>query len=418
MEKLSELLKTRGFVHQFSAETLAEITDGPKRTIYLGIDPTADSLHVGHLQNLIILRLFRENGHKVIALVGGGTGMIGDPSGKSEERNLLDEDTLHRNSEAIRKQIESVLGTGDFALKNNADWLGELRLINFLRDVGKHFTVNSMIKREMVRERLEKEMPISYTEFAYAILQAYDFLHLHEAEGCDLQLGASDQWGNIASGIELVRKKTGDTVYGLTAPLVVNHKTGKKFGKTEDGTVWLSAQKTSPFTFYQFWLNTDDEAAEDLLKRVTLFPLTDIKKIVEEHRKNPAERIAQRALAPAVTEIVHGKEAAESAARISDAVFGDGEIEKLSVDEIERVSAEAPSCGVRIGESITDVLTRSGLASSKREARQFITEGAVMLNGGKVTDTNRSVMREDFQNVPMALLKRGRRQVCALTIQK
>ncbi len=310
--KLSEVLKERGYVYQHSAG-LEEITDAKKRTLYLGIDPSADSLHVGSLVGLLVMRQFLEHGHKVILLTGGGTGMIGDPGGKSEERNLLDEETIALNTQAVAAQIRKVFGRSDFIEENNAAWLTQVKLLEFLRDIGKHFTVNAMIKKDTVKTRLDAESPISFTEFSYSLLQGYDFLHLHEAYGCDLQVGGSDQWSNILSGVEFVRRKTGKVVYAFTWPLLINKSTGKKFGKSERGAVWLDAQKTSPFEFYQFWFNAADADVEEYLLKMTLLPKDDIDAVMAEQRQNPAARPAQKKLAYEVTKLVHGIEEADKA---------------------------------------------------------------------------------------------------------
>src|SRR3989344_1483727 len=240
--KLSEVLKERGYVYQHSAD-LAEIVDGPKRTLYLGIDPTADSMHAGNLIGLLVLRRFLEGGHKIIILTGGGTGMIGDPGGKSEERNLLDEATIAKNSKAVAAQIRKIFGSSDFIEENNATWLAKLNLLEFLRDIGKHFTVNAMIKKDTVKTRLYAESPMAFTEFSFSLLQGYDFLHLFTKHGCEVQVGGSDQWSNILSGVEFIRRKMGKTVYALTWPLLVDKSTGRKFGKSEEGAIWLNATK-------------------------------------------------------------------------------------------------------------------------------------------------------------------------------
>jgi tyrosyl-tRNA synthetase len=311
--KLSEMLRERGLMHQHSAPP-EEILDSAKRTLYLGVDPTSDSLHVGHLQAMLVLRRFLEDGHRVILLLGGGTGMIGDPSGKSEERVLLDAQTLERNLAGIKAQAGRLFESDHFEVMNNLDWLGKLQVVEFLRDIGKHFSVNAMINRESVKERLEnREQGISYTEFSYMLLQAYDFLHLHKEKNCDLQLGASDQWGNMVSGVDLIRRKTGNTAYALSFPLLVNKSSGKKFGKSESGAVWLDAQKTSPFDFYQFWFNTADADVEEYLLKMTLLPKADIDAVIAEHQANPAARPAQKKLAWEVTALVHGTAEADKA---------------------------------------------------------------------------------------------------------
>jgi tyrosyl-tRNA synthetase len=310
--KLSDILKERGYVYQHSSP-LEEITDGEKRTLYLGVDPTADSMHVGQLQGILVLRRFLEDGHKVIIIVGGGTGMVGDPGGKSEERNLLANETLEKNTAALRAQFTTLFGGKEFDMINNGDWLWKEKLLEFLRDVGKYFTVNEMIKRDSVKPRLEPDKSISFTEFSYMLLQAYDFLRLYEDKGCTLQVGGSDQWGNILSGVELIRRKAQGSAYALSWPLLTD-KAGKKFGKSEGGTVWLDAAKTSPFEFYQFWFNTEDEMVEEMLFKMTLLSKSDIETIMSEQKSNPGARPAQKKLAWEVTALAHGEDEANKAA--------------------------------------------------------------------------------------------------------
>lgn len=402
--KLSEILHERGYVYQQSSASLEEITDGPKRTLYLGIDPTADSMHVGTLMGLLVLRRFLEDGHKIIILTGGGTGMIGDPGGKSEERNLLDEEAIAHNSKAVAAQIRKVFGSSDFIEENNAHWLTKLKLLEFLRDVGKYFTVNSMIKKDTVRTRLETESPMSFTEFSYSLLQGYDFLHLNEAYGCDVQVGGSDQWTNILSGVEFIRRKTEKTVYAVTWPLIINKSTGKKFGKSEGGAVWLDPAKTTPFDFYQFWFNTDDTDVEEYLLKMTMLPKADIEAILDEQTSNPAARAAQKNLAFEVTALVHGEAEAEKVAKASEDLFSGASTEN------------APTVKVEVGISLVDALVQSNLAASKREARQFIADGAVQLNGEKISDESRALNKSDFKE-NKAILKRGKRNIVVLTPQ-
>jgi len=410
---LSAALRERGYVYQHSSETLEELTDGDKRTLYLGVDPTADSMHVGQLMGTLVLRRFIDDGHKVIVIVGGGTGMIGDPGGKSAERNLLDDATVTRNAEALRTQLSQLFGGKEFTMVNNAEWLRSLNYMEFLRDIGKHFTVNEMVKRDSVRPRLETpDASISYTEFSYMLLQAYDFLELNARYGCDLQVGGSDQWGNIVSGVDLIRKKTGKKAFALSWPLLTD-KSGKKFGKSEGNAVWLDSAKTSPFKFYQFWLNTEDDMAEELLLKMTLIPRDEIDRIMEIHTQSPSERSAQQRLARAVTTIVHGEESARLAEEASRALFGDGAITPRLT---ELLKAEAPHTVSRLNEPIVDVIVACGLASSKREARQFIEDGAISLNGAKLSSTERVLMTEDFQNAPVALMKRGKRSVAVISL--
>ena len=357
--KLSVILRERGYVYQHSG-TLEEVTDGTQRTLYLGIDPTSDSMHVGHLQAMLVLRRFLEAGHTVILVLGGGTGMIGDPSGKSEERTLLDEKTLKQNAAGIKAQAKQLFRSDRFKMMNNLDWLASLGVIDFLRDIGKHFSVNAMMQRDSVKARLEnREQGISYTEFSYMLLQSYDFLHLHTTERCDLQVGASDQWGNMVSGVDLIRRKTGDTVYAFSFPLLVNRSTGKKFGKTEGGAVWLDPKKTSPFDFYQFWFNTaDDEVGEYLLK-MTLLPKAQIDEVMTAQSADPSSRPAQKRLAYEVTALVHGAEEADKAkdfknipavpaGKLRDA------IKDFSTSELRRL-VEQGGVSVVDGEKITTI---------------------------------------------------------------
>ena len=404
-------------MYQFSSDKLQEITDPPaggKRTVYLGIDPSADSLQVGQLQAFLVLRRFLEDGHKVILVIGGGTGMIGDPGGRSTERNLLDAETVRANGEAIAAQATNLFAGADFTLVNNAEWLERLGAIEFLRDVGKHFTVNAMLQRDFIKERIKNpDEGISYTEFSYALLQAYDYLHLHEKYACDVQVGGSDQWGNIVSGVDFIRRKTGEVVYAFTWPLLVNKATGKKFGKSESGTVWLDPAKTTPYQFYQFWFNTEDENLEEYLLKMTLLSKMEIAAALELHRRDPKERHAQQILALEVTSLVHGAEQAASSEKVSQVLFGVGGIAGLSQEESAMLREAAPSCGVETGTSIADALVAAKLAGSKREARQFVEDKAVSLNGEVVTDEKRALAAEDFHN-RLALLKRGKKNVCIL----
>ena len=408
--KLSEVLKERGYAYQQSSETLEEITDGAKRTVYLGIDPSADSLHIGNLMGLLVLRRFLEDGHKVILLTGGGTGMVGDPGGKSEERNLLDEETIEKNSKAVAAQIRTVFGSDDFIEENNAKWLSKLSLLEFLRDIGKHFTVNSMIKKDIVRDRLDKESPISFTEFSYSLLQGYDYLHLNQEYGCDVQVGGSDQWSNILAGVEFIRRKTEKTVYALTWPLIINKSTGKKFGKSESGAIWLDAKKTSPFEMYQFLLNSEDEAVEEYLLKLTMLSWSDIEAVMLGHKTDPSKRLAQRTLALEVVTIVHGAAAAQRAQLVTEALFGDTEISDAGWDAI---STDAPSKKVAVGSSLIDALVNTGLAESKTQARQFLSSGAISLNGESMSDEKRMFEESDFSK-GAALLKRGKRNISIL----
>lgn len=416
MAKLSEILRERGYVYQHSSAKLEEITDGPARTLYLGIDPSADSLHVGQLQAFLILRHFLESGHKIILLVGGGTGIIGDPGGRDDERALLDRETVTRNGEKISLQAKHLLGSADFHLLDNAEWLGKLKMLDFLRDVGKHFSVNAMLQRDFVKERVKNaDQGISYAEFSYALLQAYDYLYLNQKYGCDLQVGGSDQWGNIVSGVDFIRRKEGKTVYGLTWPLLVSKNTGKKFGKSEQGTVWLDSAKTTPFQFYQFLLNTEDESVQEYLLKMTMLSQAEIQAAMELHRRDKRERHAQKLLAREVTTLVHGAENAERIELVSQVLFGDSDINEMTDKDWELLASGAPNATVSIGMPIVDALVVSQLASSKREARQFIDDGAVNLNNALVKNAELALIDKSFKN-GIALLKRGKRNVAVLRL--
>ena len=415
MAKLSEILKERGYAYQYSSEKIEEITDGAKRIFYLGVDPTADSMHVGQLQGMMVLRRFVEDGHKLIIIVGGGTGMIGDPGGRSAERNLLDSAAVEENTEALRKQFKQLLGDVDFEMINNVEWLAKLNVIEFLRDVGKHFTVNAMLQRDFIKERIkDPEKGISYTEFSYALLQAYDFFHLHENYGCDLQVGGSDQWGNIVSGVDFIRRKTGNVVYALTWPLLTD-KAGKKFGKSESGTVWLDSAKTSPYQFYQFWLNVEDDSLEEYLLKMTTLSKAEIDAVLELHKRDRKERHGQQILARETTILVHGKEEAEKAECVSQALFGEGNPEDLDEDALLMLKMSTTSQEVQLGMNIVDALVSTGLASSKREARQFVLDEAVTLNGKSIADSKRALESSDFKD-GVAFLKRGKKNVCVLVL--
>jgi tyrosyl-tRNA synthetase len=364
--KLSEILRERGYIYQHSAP-LEEIADSATRTVYEGFDPSADSLHVGNLMGLLVLRRFLEAGHKVILLVGGGTGMIGDPSGKSAERVLLTLEQVASNSKKIAMQAEQLFASSNFQMVNNADWLGQTKLLDFLRDIGKSFSVNAMMARDSVKDRLEnREQGISYTEFSYMLLQAYDFFHLNKEYGCDWQHGSSDQWGNIISGIDLIRRQSGKTAYATTHDLLINKSTGRKFGKTEGGAVWLDPQKTSPFDFYQFWFNTDDADVEEYLLKMTMLPRTDIDAVMREQAADPASRAAQKNLAFEVTALVHGEGEAQKVAQASEDLFSG----KENSETIPKVEVDKNTL-------LIDAL--SALGKSKSEMRRLAAANAITL---------------------------------------
>jgi len=416
---LVEELKARGLIEHESAP--AEKVLGARRTVYLGIDPTADALHVGHLVPLLLMKRLGDAGHALIFLVGGGTGMIGDPRERGE-RPLLDERTIRANTRALQKQIRGILGRQlSFKMVDNADWLLKLRLVPFLRDIGKHFTVNDLVKRDIIAKRLKApDESISYTEFTYALLQGYDYLVLNEKYGCDLQIGASDQWTNILSGVELIRKKAGKEAYALTAPLVTD-STGRKFGKSEGNAVWLDPEKTSPFQFYQFWLRLPDEGIENYLKFYTFMPLHEMAMLMELHYRNPGERQAQETLARLVTELVHGPATVAQATAATDALYGDTPFHELSREAREVALAEAPSLALSRrelsdGYPLTDALVAGGLASSKSEAARLIKGKGITLGGLPITDLEQKLYPGDLSS-GHALIRRGKQSVLVLVLK-
>ncbi|MBI4088787.1 tyrosine--tRNA ligase [Candidatus Kaiserbacteria bacterium] len=415
---LAEELKARGLIEHSSAAP-EKILAAP-RTVYLGIDPTADSLHAGHLVPVLLMRRLGEAGHKLIFLVGGGTGQIGDPKERGE-RSMLDEKTVARNTRALKTQLKKILGDTSFKMVDNADWLTKAKLLPFLRDVGKHFTVNDLVKRDIIKKRLNTpDESISYTEFTYALLQGFDYLTLYRKYGCDLQVGATDQWTNILSGVDLIRKKLGKDVYALTVPLITD-ASGKKFGKSEDNAIWLDAKKMSPFRFYQFWINLPDENIEHYLKVYTLLPLADITMLMELHKRNPGERQAQETLARLVTELVHGPAATAQAAAATDALFGDTPFGKLSRDALAVALAEAPSVTLTkrelvSGSLLAEMLVRGSLASSKSDARRLITGKGITLSGEVVTNPDQKIYPNDLPS-GYALVRKGKQDILILVLK-
>ncbi len=391
-------------------------------TAYVGIDPTADSLHIGHLVGVMMLKHFQVAGHRPIALIGGATGMIGDPSMKSSERNLLDENTLHYNQECIRKQLVRFL---DFdqtkpngaLLLNNYEWTKDYTFLNFIRDIGKHITVNYMMSKDSVRKRLSGEDAegMSFTEFSYQLLQGYDYLHLYRHYGCKLQMGGSDQWGNITTGSELIRRKEGGECYALTCPLITKAD-GGKFGKTESGNVWLDREKTTPYAFYQFWMNVGDEEAEKYIKIFTLLPRKTIEQHIEAHRKEPHKRLLQSSLAEYVTKMVHGEEEYNKSVIASRVLFGDGTKEQLMViDEVTFLSVfdGVPQFELSKSElplSVTDLLAvRTSVLPSKGECRKLIQGGGLSLNKEKVDSAEMVVNLDMLIQGKYLLVQKGKK---------
>ena len=380
--KLSEELQWRGFWNQ-TTFTNDKIIDSENFTLYLGTDPSADSLHVGHLAVYMMVRHFLERGHKVFLLVGGGTGMIGDMR-DTEERNLLPYEEIEHNKQALKSQVSRIFAGRDFTLVDNADWLAELELLPFLRDIGKNFNMADLVSREFFKARINNGKGLSFAEFTYTLLQGYDFWHLFNQYGVNLQIGGSDQWGNLLSGVDLIRKKENTEVYAMTAPLLINKSTGRKFGKSEGGAVWLDKNKTSVYKFYQFWLNVDDESAIEYMKIFTMLDRDTIEAIAENHAVNPGARSAQKVLAREVTDIVHGVNRRESVERVTEVLFGGGDFKKLSDDDLGALAEEIPC--VDAGIDVIGALVESGAVGSNGEAKRLLKSGAISLNGEKLAE--------------------------------
>ena len=421
---LIEDLRWRGLLADCTdLDALAKrLSEGPL-ALYCGFDPTGDSLHVGHLMGQLTLRRFQLAGHHPIALAGGATGMIGDPSGKSAERNLLTREQLAHNVASIKGQLARLLdfdAAGNPArLVDNADWTAPISYLDFLRDVGKFFSLNVMLAKDSVKSRMEGDAGISYTEFSYQLLQAYDFYHLRKAFNCELQIGGSDQWGNITAGTDFIRKKLGVPAWGWTFPLITKAD-GTKFGKTEGGAVWLDSKKTSPYKFYQFFVNTEDAKVGEYLRKFTFLARAEIEDLEAKHAANPGAREAHRALARAVTALVHGDEALAAALKASEILFGgslDGVTEELFSDvvgevptkEVEREKLAAP------GAALTDLLVHSGLCPSKGQARKDIEGGGIYLNNVRVAEAARAVTAADLLFGQHLLLRKGKRSYAVLT---
>ncbi len=415
-----EELRARGLVHAVSEEAaLAEALAAGPVTGYIGFDPTAASLHVGHLLQILTLVRLQRAGHRPIAIAGGGTGLIGDPSGKASERSMLTTEKLAENLAGIRAQLARHLDFNDSptgaVMVDNAEWLGKIGLLEFLRDVGKHFSVNAMVQRDSVRTRLEqREQGISYTEFSYMLLQAYDFLALFDRFGCTLQLGGSDQWGNILSGVDLVRRLRNGSAYGVTTPLLTRSD-GKKFGKSEEGNVWLDPALTSPYEFYQFWLNAADADVEKYLLALTLEPVDAIKACLAEHLAAPQKRLAQEMLAASVTRFVHGGEALANAQRTTEVLFKGGDLRELAAVDLAAAFKGAPSHEVArslLGTpdaGFVKVLADAGLFKSRGEARSFVGQGGASINGVAVSDVQRVLVADDLLPGGFIALRKGRK---------
>jgi len=420
MPDLLETLAARGLLQDATADLAQRLQKGPL-TAYVGFDPTSDSLHVGNLIPVIGAAWLQRFGHTPIVLVGGGTGMVGDPSGKRSERPILPLDQIDRNAQAIRNQLARFLsfdgsGSNSARLRNNADWLRELRLMDFLREAGRHLTLGFMLQKESVRSRLESG--ISYTEFSYMAIQAYDFWHLFRTEGCELQVGGSDQWGNITAGIELVRKREGQQVHGLVFPLITT-TSGAKFGKSEAGNIWLDPAKTSPYQFYQFWINTEDRDVERYLKLFTFLSLDEIAETMASHTRDPGKRAAQRLLAADMTTRVHGAGAAEQAMQTSRNLFGGRRRSEESTGLGDVPERRVPRGQLR-DLSVVELLVASGLATSKADARRGIQGKGFYMNDEPIETVDRELDENELQGPPegrFVILRKGKKNYVRLVLE-
>lgn len=425
-----EELTWRGMIHSMMPGTEEQL-EKEMTTAYLGIDPTADSLHIGHLVGVMMLRHFQRCGHKPLALVGGATGMIGDPSGKSAERNLLDETTLRHNQECIKKQLSRFLDFDSDApnaaeMVNNYDWMKDFSFLAFIRDIGKHITVNYMMAKDSVKKRLSADSSVgmSFTEFTYQLVQGYDFYHLFETKNCKLQLGGSDQWGNITTGTELIRRKLGGEAFALTCPLITKAD-GGKFGKTESGNVWLDRRYTSPYKFYQFWLNVSDADAEKYIKIFTFLPKEEVEALVAEHAEAPHLRVLQKRLAKEITIMVHSEQDYEMAVEASNILFGNAtsdSLKKLDEDTLLAVFDGVPTFEVSkdevLGKKLMDVLTEdAAVFASKGEMRKLIQNGGFAVNKEKVSDLELTLNADSLLNEKYLLVQKGKKNYFLLILK-
>jgi len=393
---LAEELTWRGFVNQTTFDNITKINE--PRTFYWGVDPSSDSMTIGNLAPAMMIRHFIDYGHKAILLVGGATGMIGDPDGKKQERDLMTREEVENNKAAIAEQYKNVFAGQEFEIVDNYDWFKDFNYLDFLREVGKHAPMTQMLDRDFIKSRIgEGGEGISYAEFSYSLIQGYDFLHLYREKGATLQVAGADQWGNSITGVQLIRRLEAGEAHVFTAPLVVNKQTGVKFGKSEDGAIWLNAEKTSPYKFYQFWLNVDDEMAEDLIKIYTLLAKETIEALIARHHENPSMRELQRTLASEVTTLIHGKDRCSSVERVTAVLFGDSEFSSLTDDDLNELAKEIPTAGVG---NLIDILVACGVASSNGDAKRLIQSGAVSINSQKIT--------QDQQITEKCLVKKGK----------
>ena len=394
---LAEELSWRGLINQTTFANIKDINE--PRTFYFGVDPSAPSMTIGNLAAMMLCRHFIDHGHKPLLLVGGATGMIGDPDGKKQERDLRNAETVARNVKGLATQFRQVFRGQDFEIVDNADWFAHMNYIDFLHKVGKHISMTQLLDREFVQQRIgEGGAGISYGEFSYALIQGYDFLHLYREKDATLQLAGADQWGNSVLGVSLIRKLEGGEAHVLTAPLVINKQTGVKFGKSEGGAIWLDPEMTSPYKFYQFWLNCDDETSEDLIKIYTLLDHDTVEALIDNHRANPGERALQKTLAREVTDIVHGRQRRESVERVTGVLFGGGDIAALNDEDLNALANEIPT--VDLDTTVIAALVDAGICASNGKAKRLIKSDAISVNGSKIAG--------DMPLTEISLLKKGK----------
>lgn len=408
---LSEELKWRGFVNQTTFDDINEL-DKKSISFYWGVDPSSDSMTIGNLAAAMMVRHFMSHGHQAYLLVGGATGLIGDPDGKKQERDLKTLEEIDDNKKALADQYAQVFTGMDFNVVDNYDWFKDINYLTFLRDIGKHLSMTQLLDREFVKNRIgEGGAGISYAEFSYSLIQGYDFLHLYKEHDVTLQVCGADQWGNSLAGVEMIRKIEGETAHVYSTPLIINKATGKKFGKSEEGAVWLDEDKTSVYSFYQFWLNVDDEGVGDYIKIYTLIKPDEFDKLMDEFRENTRARAAQKYLAYEVTKLVHGEDRANSVAKISDVIFGQGSLDDLSETDVQEMAKEIPTIE---NTDIATMLVESSLASSKSEARRFMDANAVSINDQKITTTSKL---DEFEPVHgHLLLRRGKNKLALIKV--
>ena len=409
--KLFDELKWRGLVKDIAGSDIEDKLNNEKITFYWGTDPTADSLHLGHYSSLLTAKRLANAGHHPILLVGGATGLIGDPR-PTAEREIMAQDTLNKNLEGIKKQVDRIFD-GRATIVNNYDWMKDYNYLDFLRDVGKYINVNYMLAKDIINRRLETG--ITYAEFSYTLIQGYDFLHLYEKYNCVMQAEGSDQWGNITTGIDLIRKKTGKEAYGFTMPLVLDAQ-GNKFGKSEGNALWLDINKTSSYELYQYLINTDDSMCESYLKIFTFLSPEEIMEVVKKHNEEPHLRLAQKTLAKEIITDLHGKEEYDKAVKISEALFS-GNVKDIDTNLIGKVFKDVPNSDMKSDKNIVDLLVDTNICSSKREAREFITTGAISINGDRITDLDAVITKDNSIDNKYIIVRRGKKKYYLVNIK-